>query len=184
MGAIQELARDLGAEERTLRRAVSQGTLRAQRLGKRRLRLIPGETEYLRAHWELLGGLRRALRTERRVRLAVLYGSVARGDEDPGSDLDLLVSLTDDSSQAGHDLAARLRRAADRPLDIARLTRVEADAPLLLDRVLEEGRVLIDRDGQWPRLRARRRAIRARAQRTHRRQMADAARALGVLTGA
>lgn len=184
MGAIQELASDLGAEERTLRRAVAQGTLRARRLGERRVRLAPGEADYLRAHWELLAELRRALRTERGVRLVVLYGSVARGDADAGSDLDLLVSLADESTQAGHDLSARLRVVADRPVDIARLGRVEADAPLLLDRVLDEGRVLIDRDGQWPRLRARRRAIRARAQRAHRRQMTDAARALGVLTSA
>ena len=45
---------------------------------------------------ELVADLRRALRTEPNVRLAVLYGSLARGDEDAGSDLDLLVSLAED----------------------------------------------------------------------------------------
>jgi hypothetical protein len=69
---IQELAADLDVEERTLRRVASQGALRASRSGPRRLRLAPGEREYLRAHWPLLSELRRALRTEHGVRLAVL----------------------------------------------------------------------------------------------------------------
>jgi predicted nucleotidyltransferase len=183
MGVLQELAADLGAEERTLRRAVAQGTLRAGRAGPRRIRLASGEVEYLRDHWQLLGSLRRALRTERGVRLAVLYGSMSRGDEDDGSDLDLLVSFADEHPAAEFELAGRLGQLADRRIDIAHLERVEAGAPLLLDRVLDEGRVLIDRDGQWKHLRDRRRAIRARAQRAHRRQMAAAARAIEELTG-
>jgi len=182
VGPIQELARDLGAEERTLRRAVSLGTLRAHRPGPRRLWLAPGERDYLRTHWRLLFQLRQALRTERGVRLAVLYGSLARGDEDADSDLDLLVSLAGDRFIAGFDLAARLEHVSGRRVDVARLARVEADAPLLLDRVLDEGRVLIDRDGHWQQLRERSRAIHARAQRAHRRQMAGAARAIEELT--
>ena len=87
MGVLQELAADLGLEERTLRRAVSQGTLRATRTGPRRLTLASGEREYLRVHWSLLSALRQALRTEHPVRLAVLYGSLARGDDDEGSEL-------------------------------------------------------------------------------------------------
>jgi predicted nucleotidyltransferase len=183
MGLLQELAIDLGAEERTLRRAVSQGTFRARRTGPRRLRLVSGEREYLRGHWQILSELRRALRTERGVRLAVLYGSVARGDEDDGSDLDLLVSFAEDRPMAEFGLATRLERVAARRIDIADLGRVEAQAPLLLDRILDEGRVLVDRDGHWPRLRQLRRAIRARAHRAHRRQMSAAARALEELTG-
>jgi predicted nucleotidyltransferase len=183
MGVIQELATDLDVEERTLRRAVSQGALRASRSGPRRLRLAPGEREYLRAHWPLLSGLRRALRTEHGVRLAVLYGSLARGDEDEGSDLDLLISLADDRPSAAFELAVRLQRVSARRVDIARLERVEVQASLLLDRVLNEGRVLIDRDGQWERLCKRRSAIRARARRAHRRQMVGAAQAIEELTG-
>lgn len=183
VGPIQELARELGAEERTLRRAVSEGTLRARRPGPRRLRLAPGEREYLRTHWQLLSELRRALRTERGVRMAVLYGSLARGDEDADSDLDLLVALAGDGFPATLDLGARLRSATGRRVDIAHLGRVEQDAPLLLDRVLDEGRVLVDRDGQWWQLCERGRAIRARAQRAHRRQMAAASRAITELTG-
>jgi predicted nucleotidyltransferase len=182
MGVLQELAADLGAEERTLRRAVSQGTLRASRSGPRRLRLASGEREYLRAHWPLLSGLRRALRTEQGVRLAVLYGSLARGDEDVGSDVDLLISLAADRPAAGLQLALRLQPVTGRPVDVARLDRVETAAPLLLDRILDEGRVLVDRDGQWRLLRERHSSIRVRARRDHRRQMAGAARAIEELT--
>jgi excisionase family DNA binding protein len=42
MGVIQELASELDVGERTLRRAVAQGALRATRSGPRRLRLAPG----------------------------------------------------------------------------------------------------------------------------------------------
>jgi predicted nucleotidyltransferase len=182
VGVIQELAADLDVEERTLRRAVAQGALRASRSGPRRLQLAPGEREYLLTHWPLLSELRRTLRTEHEVRLAVLYGSLARGEEDAGSDLDLLISLADDRPSAGSRLAIRLERLSGRRVDVANLARVEAQAPLLLDRVLDEGRVLIDRDGEWDRLCKHRSALRARALRAHRRQMAGAARAIEELT--
>jgi predicted nucleotidyltransferase len=182
VGVIQELAADLEVQERTLRRALSQGLLRAGRLGPRRPWLAPGEREYLRTYWPLLSALRQALRTEHRVRLAVLYGSLARGDGDAGSDLDLLVSFADDRLSAGYELATRLKRVTARRVDVARLERVEAKAPLLLDRVLDEGRVLIDRDGQWGRLRERRAVIAVRARRAHNLHMAGAALAIKELT--
>ncbi len=183
MGPIQQLAKEVGAEERTLRRAAAQGSLHCRRIGPRRLRFDPGEREYLWRHWEFLSELRQALRTERHVRLAVLYGSLARGDGDDGSDLDLLVSSSSDRPSTSIDLAMRLAPIFDRRVDVARLPQVESDAPLLLDRILDEGRVLVDRDGLWQPLRARRRAIRARASRSHRRQMSNAARAIEELIG-
>jgi predicted nucleotidyltransferase len=183
MGAIQELAADLAIEGRTLRRAISQGTLRASRTGSRGLQLAPSERDYLRAHWPLLSELRAELLHEHGVRLAVLYGSLARGDGDADSDLDLVVSLAGDPLSARSELAVRLKRVSGRRVDIAHLARVEAQAPLLLERVLDEGRVLIDRDGQWKQLCERRSAIRVRARRDHRRQMAGAARAIEELTG-
>lgn len=181
MGTIQELANELGADERTLRRAVSQGTLHAHRLGPRRLRLASGESDYLRTHWRLLADLRQALRTERGVRLAVLYGSQARGDEDAGSDLDLLVALADDSFRPS--VQTRLQQMTGRRVDVAHLDRVEADSPLLLERVLDEGRVIADRDRLWLQLRERRAAIRARARRAHARQMSAASTAIAELIG-
>jgi len=179
MGPIQELACDLGVDERTLRRAAAQGVLRSHRPGPRRLRLAPGEREYLRGHWDLLAELRKALRTRREVRLAVLYGSLARGDEDERSDLDLLVSISD----GWHGLAtvaARLRGVTGRDVDFARLDRIEP-SPLLLERILDEGRVLVDRDGEWEGLLERKRAVRERARRAHARQMASARGAIASL---
>ncbi len=182
MGAIQQLAGDLNADERTLRRAVAQGTVRCHRPGPRRVRLSPGEAEYLHDHWGLLSCLKRALRTERDVRLAVLYGSIARGDADGGSDLDLLVALSGDDPLVATRLARRLGTCAGREIDVAHLNRIEPNAPLLLARVLDEGRVIVDRDELWPNLLSRRRAIRARAQRSYRRQMDEAGQAIAELT--
>ena len=178
MGAIQELASELGAEERTLRRAVSQGTIHSRRSGPRRTKLEPGEADYLKAHWKLLLDLRKALRTEPKVRLAVLYGSVARGQEDADSDLDLLVASPDDEPAAVPGLANRLGRVCGRHADVALLDKIDKDAPLLLNRVIDEGRVLVDRDGIWDELRRRRRAIAARAMRSYERQMSEAATAI------
>jgi predicted nucleotidyltransferase len=70
-------------------------------------RLASGEREYLITHWPLLSGLRHALRTEHGVRLAVLYGSLARGGVEASSDLDLLVSLEGDRPSLAK-LAVRL----------------------------------------------------------------------------
>lgn len=182
VGVIQQLAEELNADERTLRRAVTQHTIHGQRPSPRRIRLAPGEIQYLRAHWELLADLRKALRTKRDVRLAVLFGSVARGDEDAGSDLDLLVASFDGEPLNAVQLAAHLRDLAGRDVDIADLKRIEAVAPLLLARVLDEGRVLVDRDGAWQALYERRRAIHARGQRSYRRQMNEAADAIAELT--
>jgi predicted nucleotidyltransferase len=182
MGAIQDLAAELGAEERTLRRAVAQRTIHGRRAGPRRLRLAETETEYLRDHWQLLSALRRALRTERKVRLAVVYGSLARGDEEADSDLDLAVSLADDRPLATTELAVRLEGVVGRYADVHRIEAIEAGAPLLLDRILEEGRVLVDRPGLWRQLQGRRRAIRARANRSYRKQIGEAANAIGELT--
>jgi len=179
---IRWLAIDLGADERTLRRAVSQGTIRARRTGPRRLRLLSGEAEYLRDYWPLLSTLRRAFRTERQVRLAVLYGSVARGEDDADSDLDLLVSVDGEEAFALTPLVRRLEAVSCRAVDIPRFEQVVTKTPLLLDRVLMDGRVIVDRNNHWPRLQEQRRAIRARAGRAYGKQMGEAAEAIEQLT--
>jgi uncharacterized protein len=125
------------------------------------------ERRYAIGHWQLLAKLRGALRTEPNVRLAVVYGSVARGDETPGSDLDLLVSLAEDRPEAAVKLAVRLERALGREVDVARLNRVWDGAPLLLLQALDDGRVVLDRDGQWTQLCAHRDEIARRARRSH-----------------
>ncbi|HUN79680.1 MAG TPA: helix-turn-helix domain-containing protein [Solirubrobacteraceae bacterium] len=131
----------------------------------------------------LLAELRGMLLSVAEVRLAVLYGSLARGDADASSDLDLLVSLAGDDSSRSSQLAVGLRQISGRRVDLVHLERVETRAPLLLDRILDDGRVLVDRDGQWTELNRRRPAIRVRARRAHRREMAVAAHVIEELAG-
>jgi predicted nucleotidyltransferase len=165
---LPAVATDLGADERTLRRAAQRGAVRCRRPGPRQFELDSGELGYLRSHWELLYDLTQALRTERNVRLAVLYGSAARGNDRRDSDLDLLVSLRTPVPGATSALAARVERALGRHVDIAMLDRVEKDVPLLLLYALDEGRVLVDREMQWPYLMARRDEVAHAAQRAER----------------
>jgi predicted nucleotidyltransferase len=123
--------------------------------------------EYMVDHWPLLAKLRWALHPEANVRLAVIYGSVARGEEEPDSDLDLLVSLREDHPDAAVKLAVRLERALGREVDVARLNRIQNTAPLLLLQAIDEGRVVLDRDLQWESLRAQRANIARRARYSH-----------------
>lgn len=125
------------------------------------------ERRYVVGHWPLLAQLRGALRTERNVRLAVVYGSVARGEDTLGSDVDVLVSLAEDRPDAAVKLAVRLEGALGRRVDVARVERVRETAPLLLLRAMDEGRVLLDRDGEWAGLRERRGQLARRASGAH-----------------
>lgn len=164
---LAEVARELDVDTRTLRRAAADGTIRCERVGARRQRVSEDELRYATTHWRRLSALRRALRTEPNVRLAVLYGSVARGDDTPDSDVDLLVSLGEDRPDAAVKLAVRLERTLGLEMDVARLNRIQDTAPLLLLRALDEGRVVLDRDGEWAELKARRSEIVRRARHAH-----------------
>ncbi len=184
MLGLNDLARELGADERTLRRAVTDGTIRCERLGPRKRYVSEEERRYILDHWPLLAQLRRALRTEPNVRLAVVYGSIARGDEDADSDLDLLVSLADDRPLAAVKLTVRLERTLGWDVDVARLNRVKDSAPLLLLQALDEGRVVLDRDHRWEQLRTQRANIARRARRSHAARLRRARASIDELVGA
>ena len=169
MGELQELAREIGADERTLRRAVRAGGVRSRRPGPRRLEVSPEERRYLRDHWTLLSRLRAALRTEPNVRLAVLFGSTARGDDTPESDVDLLVSMRDPHFFRRADLGGKLSIALHRDVDVIPIERAR-ETPTLLAAVLRDGRVIVDRDGQWRELRSRRHEVDREARR-HRKEL-------------
>jgi predicted nucleotidyltransferase len=178
MNSLRELANQLGADERTLRRGVECGLVRAERVSARRTLIPASERVYLQRHWPLLSRLRRALRTEPNVALAAVFGSVARGHDHDDSDIDLLVKLRDDDAFRAADLEARLSMALGRDVQAVRLGSVD---PVLLADALRDGRVLVDRERVWPRLKARRHRIdaRARAERAKlRREAAEAAREL------
>lgn len=164
MSGIDFLAEQVGTTGRTLRRAVRGGTLHARHRGRRRLELSPGEQLYVRRQWPLLTALRRALRTEPNVRLAVLFGSAARGDDRPDSDVDVLVGLEDAGPLRTAALAERLSAAVGRQVELVRVRDAERN-PVLLAGALRDGRVLVDRDGLWVRLRARRAELEIAAER-------------------
>lgn len=178
---LPAVAHEVGADERTLRRAAGRGMVRCTRPGPRQLEMDGSEQDYLHSHWALLSALTRALRTEPNVRLAVLHGSAARGDDRPDSDIDLLVALREDRPDAAVKLAVRLESALGRPVDVARLGRVEGRSPLFLLHALEEGRVLIDRDDRWAALKARRPQVERAARRQRQRARRQAAESLRML---
>jgi predicted nucleotidyltransferase len=135
-----------------LRRAAAEGLLHGERTSARRFAASLREEAYLRKHWPLLQDLRAALRTEPNVRLAVLFGSLATGRSHAGSDLDVLVSLADPAVRRVADITGRLERSLGREVQLVRLQDAER-TPLLMRDALEQGRVLVDREHAWPRLR-------------------------------
>lgn len=177
MNELGSLAEEVGVDERTLRRAVNQGTVRAQRISQRKLHLPLRESRYLRRQWPLLGELRAALRTEPNVRFALLFGSTARGDDREDSDVDLLVVLRDPSLDRRLGLEWRLEETLGRDIDVLTLEAAESNSTLLAMAV-EEGRVLIDRIDLWPKLSAESEQLSRQAERAYRRQRREAFAAL------
>jgi predicted nucleotidyltransferase len=161
MTELALLAEEVGVSERTLRRAVSQGTLRAARPTPRTLQLPLPERRYVRRSWSLLSALRAALRTEQNVRFALLFGSAATGTDTPTSDIDVLVELKNPSLERVVDLSSKLTAIVGRSVDVVRLQDAEADASFVADLVAQ-GRVLVDRENLWHRLRQREATLRRR----------------------
>lgn len=178
--ALRETATALRCDERTLRRYAGLGLLRATRGKRRELRLPYSEEAYLRQHWELLHSLRGTLRTEPSVRLAVLFGSAATGEDRPESDVDLLIEHSSGDLERIVELQRRLTARIGRPAHFVSLDDAES-SPLLLADILREGRTIVDRDGAWRRLGERRDQLMRRAggeekanRRAARRAVADA----------
>jgi predicted nucleotidyltransferase len=134
-----------------MRRAAAEGLLRGDRTSPRKFSLSRREEEYLRRHWGLLAALRAALRTEPAVRLAVLFGSVARGTDHERSDVDVLVDVRGSTPAYVADIAQRLSERLDREVQLVTLDAAQR-AGSLMAGVLEDGRVLVDREGRWPAL--------------------------------
>ena len=158
MRELAALAADLGTTDRTLRRAVAEGLIHAKRPTPRTVELTPHERSYLRRYWKRLAQLRSVLRTEPNIETAILFGSVARGTDHPGSDIDLLVALRRDSPLAAAELAARLDEKIGASVQVTRLSAAQR-SPALLAEALRDGRLLVERGGNWQRLRRRERQI-------------------------
>ena len=178
MTDLNLLAPALGVSDRTLRRAASRGTIRSLRKSARKLELPVEEALYLGERWPLLHTLVGELRTIPNVRLAVLFGSTARGDEHERSDLDILVRFATPTLRARARVARRLEQAVPREVQIVSLE--DANALLLAD-VLRDGRVLVDRDRDWQRLCKKATKIRAEAEAARERLQEDLFSGLGAL---
>lgn len=151
MNELLLLAEEVGTSDRTLRRAIDQGTLRGIRTSPRRLRLSEREKRYIARRWPLLARIREVLRTEQNVRFALLFGSTARGDDGASSDVDLLVEMRDESLGRIADLSIKLESQLDRKVDLLTVEEARSNPSLLADAIAE-GRVLIDRDDYWDEL--------------------------------
>jgi len=180
---LPAVARDIGVPERTLRQAVQRGTVRCRRSGLRQVELATNERAYLRENWEIISAVTEGLRTERNVRLAVLFGSVARGHVGQGSDVDVLVSLAEDRPMYLSYLAVRLTRALGRDVDVLSLKHVRAHDPALLGAILRDGRPVVDRDGSWPALIAKRQPVERAAAKARAERHSRAAHAVAQLIG-
>jgi uncharacterized protein len=176
-------ARDIGVPQRSLRRAVQRGTVRAYRPGPRQVELAIGEKAYLQEHWALIAAVAEALRTERNVRLAVLFGSLARGDAGEGSDVDLLVALAEERPLYTAKLAARLAQALGRDVQVLSLKHVRDREPVLLGAILRDGRPVVDRDGSWAELIAERTTVERAAREARARRHRRATQAVSQLIG-
>lgn len=167
MDSLRRVSSVLSIPQRTLRRAADEGLLRGERVSPRRFLLSLREEAYLRSHWPLLSGLRAALRTEPNVRLAVLFGSTANGSDDEGSVVELLVAVSDSRPARLAELTARLGRRIGRDVSLVRVAKA-TDSPTLMLDVIQQGRVLVDRDDLWGGLREAEPRWRRKARRAER----------------
>jgi predicted nucleotidyltransferase len=162
--ALHATAESLACSERTLRRYINEGLLRGRRLDGFRFELPQQEARYAQDHWALLHGLRAALRTERDVRLAVLFGSAATGEDTDSSDIDLLIAHRRGPGGPVTGLRRRLSDALGRRVHLVELDEAHRSPNLFADGLLE-GRVIVDRDRVWPVLQSRRGRLLQRAAR-------------------
>jgi len=151
--ALQSAASGLTIHEGMLRRWLTSGTLRPAP-GVSQLDVDDIELRYLIHHGRLLAALSTTLDAEPGVALAVLYGSTARGDDHPDSDIDILIQSREPQPDLIH-LAGLLREHTGRPVQFVD-TRSAAVSPALLSNMFLDGRVLRDDEKQWARWRAER----------------------------
>lgn len=92
---------------------------------------------------EILDRLKRQAAAWPELKLAVLFGSTARGQARPKSDVDLGILLDPYSPELRFRVEAELGRAAGRPVDVILL---DDAPPLLRFEIAREGILLFQRD--------------------------------------
>lgn len=100
------------------------------------------------------GGLQQVLEQAAEVRLAVVFGSAARGVANAQSDIDIGISLAAEADAGSLSrLRVELERAAGRAVDLVVL---DEAPPLLRFEIARAGTVLVQRDPHgWADFRAR-----------------------------
>lgn len=179
--ALQNLAAEIGISDRTLRRALSAGAIRGRRVSPYKVEISPAERAYVRRYWALISALRAGLRVEHSVECAVLFGSVARGEAGPDSDVDILVWLRPGANRLA--IGRRLERRVGRPVQLIDAAAAQRK-PSLLRAVLRDGRPLTDRTGRWDELRRRAARIGRAARDERARTSRQASEAIERLKGA
>jgi predicted nucleotidyltransferase len=97
--------------------------------------------------------LRERLMARPDVELAILFGSAARGELRPASDVDLGLRLRCKDRGARHQLLADLERLVHRTLDVVDL---DEAPPQLRFEIARDGKLVVERDeGAWSAFRAR-----------------------------
>ena len=179
--SLPTIALELGADERTLRRAAGRGAVRCSRATPRQLELAPGELDYLRSHWELLRSL--SARCARSPTWALPCCTARlRAAMTVRIPMSTCLSGFATAPPAPPQLWRCVsEHALGRDVDVARLDRVRTQAPFLLVQALDEGRVLVDPGGRGPKLQQRRdRFVRA-ARKAIERDRREAAASLDML---
>ena len=162
--SVAQMAADSGLTTRGTRLVldslVSQGIVSV--LGQPRAQLFTAVTQHLlapalnvlfeqeRAKWEgLQEALREGLLSQKDIRSAWLYGSVARGQDEPRSDVDVALVVNEDSLDVTHRVRDAIQAMGDRlnvhfsavvltPAEVAKLPK---DDPWWSD-ILRDGKVL------------------------------------------
>ena len=102
---------------------------------------------------EQLESLRQALAAFPSVRLAVLFGSAARGQDTPASDLDLGVLLDEGEGTSFWTIEKAVAGRLRRPFDLIDLRRAP---PLLRFQIARDGRLILERrECDWKRYKVR-----------------------------
>ena len=102
---------------------------------------------------DLLDRLRERAGSLPELRLAVLFGSAARGQARTGSDVDLGILLDPDTREARNKALLELDRAAGREVDAVFLNEAP---PLLRFEISRDGVLILEREeGLWAGVRAK-----------------------------
>lgn len=102
---------------------------------------------------QLLGKLRDQADVWPELKLAVLFGSTARGEERPGSDVDLGLLLEPYNPSLRFEAEAQMGRAAGRPVHVVLL---DEAPPLLRFEIARDGVLLLEREeGLWTRFKVK-----------------------------